>query len=332
VSKKRILFITSTRIGDAVLSTGLLNYLVESEPDAHFTVACGPIAAPLFKGVPRLERIITIEKKKGGAHWFSLWNKCAGHWWSMVVDLRSSAIAYLLPTFRRRALTPIKTDEHRLTRIARVLSISKPLQPKIWTTEEAEQMAAQEIPEVAGALLAVGPTANWVGKQWPIERFVELVERIIRPGAPLEGARVAVLGAAAERDMAQPLIDNLPERTVIDLVGHLDLLAVAACLRRSSLFIGNDSGLMHMSAAVGTPTLGLFGPSREEHYAPRGRFAATVRGDQSFFDIVNEPTFDHLAPVSYMKSLTVDRVEEAALALIKDVQAAAASDGNTYVK
>lgn len=328
MSKKRILFITSTRIGDAVLSTGLLNHLVDSEPDAHFTVACGPVATPLFKGVPRLERIIPIEKKKGGAHWLSLWGNCVGRWWSMVVDLRSSAIAYLLPTLRRRALTPIKTDEHRLTRIARVLSISNPVQPKIWITEEAKEMAAQKIPEEDGPLLAIGPTANWVGKQWPIERFLELVERLTAPGAPFKGARVAVFGAATERDMAQPLIDRLPARAVLDLVGHLDLLAVAACLKRSSLFIGNDSGLMHMSAAVGTPTLGLFGPSREEHYAPRGKFAATVRGDQSFFDIVNEPTFDHLAPVSYMKSLTVDRVEEAALDLIKNVQAAPTPDGN----
>ena len=57
-----ILFVSATRIGDAVLSTGLLSYLVERYPDARFTIAAGPVAAPLFEAVPRLERIIVIDK------------------------------------------------------------------------------------------------------------------------------------------------------------------------------------------------------------------------------------------------------------------------------
>jgi ADP-heptose:LPS heptosyltransferase len=56
----------------------------------------------------------------------------------------------------------------------------------------------------------------------------------------------------------------------IDLVGRLSLPEVAACLRRCRLFIGNDSGLMHIAAAAGTPTLGLFGRSRADEYAPAG--------------------------------------------------------------
>ncbi len=64
----RILFITATRIGDAVLSTGLLDHLIGENPEARVTVACGPMAAPLFEAVPNLERILVLEKQAFSLH------------------------------------------------------------------------------------------------------------------------------------------------------------------------------------------------------------------------------------------------------------------------
>jgi len=55
---ERVLFITSTRIGDAIINSGVLAHLIETRPEARFTIACGPLAASLFREVPRLERII----------------------------------------------------------------------------------------------------------------------------------------------------------------------------------------------------------------------------------------------------------------------------------
>jgi len=60
----KILFITANRVGDAVLTTGLLAWLVERYPDASFTIACGPYGADLFRATPRLERLIVMKKKK----------------------------------------------------------------------------------------------------------------------------------------------------------------------------------------------------------------------------------------------------------------------------
>ena len=88
----KILYITSTRIGDAVLSTGLLGWLVEHLPEARVTIACGPLAAPLFAAVPGLERVIVLRKRPGGLHWLDLWRACLGVRWGLVVDLRRSAI------------------------------------------------------------------------------------------------------------------------------------------------------------------------------------------------------------------------------------------------
>jgi ADP-heptose:LPS heptosyltransferase len=75
--------------------------------------------------------------------------------------------------------------------------------------------------------------------------------------------------------MAAPVLAALGDRAV-DLVGNLSLPEAAAVLARCALFVGNDSGLMHLSAAAGAPTLGLFGPSPADHYAPAGPRAAAA--------------------------------------------------------
>ena len=82
----------------------------------------------------------------------------------------------------------------------------------------------------------------------------------------------------------------------------------AAQLSLAKLYIGNDSGLMHVASAVKTPTIGLFGPSREEVYGPYGEKSAFVRSNLSFDEIVHQPHYDYLAPISWMKELPIEKV------------------------
>ena len=119
----------------------------------------------------------------------------------------------------------------------------------------------------------------------------------------MPGARPAIFAGpgAAERAMAAPVLAALPG--AIDLVGQLSLPEAAACLARCTLFIGNDSGLMHLAAAAGAPTLGLFGPTPASEYAPTGRCAAVAQAPG--------PPGD--APID---SLPVADVVAAALALL----------------
>jgi ADP-heptose:LPS heptosyltransferase len=312
---QNVLFITATRIGDAVLASGLLARLVETMPTARFTIACGPAAAPLYQAVPRLARLIVIRKqRRAGNHWLKLWGETVGTRWDLVVDLRSSALSWFLLTKQRRILSPIKTDEHRVIRLSRVLGSSAPIAPKLWASPEAEAQAEALVPRV-GLALALGPTANWHGKQWPIERFVALTQRLTAPGAPFADAPILVLGGLGERETAAPLLAALPPERRVDLVGTVDLLTAYACLARARLYIGNDSGLMHLAAASGIPTLGLFGPSPDAHYAPWGPLNAVVRGEP-FEAIVHAPDFDRFAPRSYMTAITVDAALDAALALL----------------
>ena len=271
----RILFITSTRIGDAVLSTGIIDHLMRAHPDARFTIAVGRVAEGVFRRMPALDRLIPIEKKRFGLHWLGLWATVAFTRWDLVVDLRGSAIAWLLLAKRRAVMRGGRRPGHRLLHIAQTRGISPAPRPVAWFGP-AEAAKAESLLPPGGPVLALGPTANWVRKVWPPDRFLTLARLLTGPGGALEGARIAVLGGpgAQERDMAAPVLAGLPG--AIDLVGTLDLPEAAAVLARCALFVGNDSGLMHLSAATGTPTVGLFGPTPASEYAPVGARALAV--------------------------------------------------------
>ncbi len=275
----RILFVTANRLGDAVLSTGLLDHLIRRHPEARITVACGPVAEGVFARMPNRERTIVLAKRRFRAHWLGLLARVLPRRWDLVVDLRGSALAWVLLARRRAVMRGGRRPGHRIGHLAAVLGLAAaPPRPVAWTDAADRARAAALLPEDGGRpWIGLGPTANWSRKTWPAERFLALFRALSAPDGPLPGARAAVFGGPgeAERAMAGPVLAGLPEGSA-DLVGRLGVPEAAAALGRCALFVGNDSGLMHLAAAVGTPTLGLFGPTPAEEYGPVGRRAAAV--------------------------------------------------------
>jgi len=312
-----ILFVTATRIGDAVLSTGLLSHLIGRYPMARLTIAAGPVAAPLFEAVPQLEQLEVIQKRRWSAHWLPFYAAVATRRWDLVVDLRGSALAWLLRAGERRVMAKGDAREHRVRQLARLFRLDPPPSPQLWTAPRHDRAAAALIPPGA-PVLAIGPAANWRGKEWRAERFAALAHRLTVADGLLPGWRVAVLAAAHERRQAEPVLAAIPLNRRIDLVGKVDLLTAAAVLRHCALFIGNDTGLMHIAAASATPTLGLFGPSPSDQYAPWGQHAALVRSvdrPEALFG----PCFDHRTTDTLMDGLSVDDAEAAACRLWRSV-------------
>jgi heptosyltransferase III len=322
IGEMRILFVTATRIGDAVLSTGLLSHLLDFYPTARLTIAAGPVAAPLFAAVPRLERILVVEKRRWSMHWLPLYLAVATRRWDLVVDLRGSALAWLLLAAERRVMAKGDPSEHRVRQLGRLFDLDPPPNPRLWTAAH-HKAAAEALLPPGGPILAIGPAANWRGKQWRAERFAELALRLTAADGPLPSARVAVLAAAHEREQTEPLLIAIPPPQGINLVGKVDLLTAAAILRRCALFVGNDTGLMHMAAASGTPTLGLFGPSPSVKYAPWGERAAWV-GSVDPPEAMFGPGFDHRTTDTLMDGLSVDAVEMAVRRLWRSVESLAA--------
>ena len=253
----------------------MLDHLVRTYPDARFTIACGPAVTTLFDRVPNRERTLVVVKHKNDSHWFKLWRQVAFTFWDLVVDFRGSAIAYLVPTRRRAVLR--RTPGRKYEQYAAMLGIDPPPLPTVWTAPADQARAAALLPN--RPVIGFGATANWGPKVWPADRFAALFARLAQ--GPLPGATAAIFAGpgAAERQMAQPLLDALP--SAVDLCGQLTLPEAAACIQRCDLYVGNDSGLMHLAAATGTPTIGLCGTTidRAEEMSPAGRRAAWVLAD-----------------------------------------------------
>jgi heptosyltransferase-3 len=305
---KRILFITSNRLGDAVLSTGLLDHILTTWPEAKVTIACGPLPSSLFAGYPALDEVIAFRKEKYNRHWIKLWAKLVGRKWDVVVDLRNSAISRLIPAGQRFIYGGhIPHDLHKVKQNARAMKLDYVPSPKLWFTEAQKNKAAELVPE-GGPVLGIGPTANWAGKIWPAERFIELIGILTAPDGILPGARVAVFAAPGEEGQAIPVFNSIPQDRRIDVIAKGDPATAAAALARCNLYIGHDSGLMHSAAAAGTPTVGLFGPSWPHLYGPWGELTTLVKTPENFDQLIAFDGYDPKTVGSLMTSLNVGDV------------------------
>jgi ADP-heptose:LPS heptosyltransferase len=314
-----ILFVAPSRIGDAVLASGLIRSLVDEIPGARLTLVASELTAPLYAEVPGLRRVIVMRKQPFSGHWFSLWNAVRGEPWGLVVDLRGSGLASVLRPRRRAVHRPGGLPVHKVVEAARLLKLEDaPPSPYLYTSPEIEARA-EALTRGLSPILAIAPAANWVGKTWPAERFGLVARDLLGPRGPLAGGRLMLLGGAEDREIVASLRSAFPQDRLIDLAGREGLLTSYAAVKRARLFIGCDSGLMHMAAAAGAPTLGLFGPSDERLYAPWGTKARIVRGARSFEEIrAQDPRLNQ--QLCHMMELRVEAVLAAARALFADTE------------
>ncbi len=148
---------------------------------------------------------------------------------------------------------------------------------EVWTSRDNERFAQDLLSQYGIAptdfLIALAPGAAWAYRRWPADRFVEL-------GRWLQdnyGATILIFAAKGEQDIAGQIERELQGRLTINLAGKTSLLEMAAILKHCKLFIGNDSGPMHIAAASGVPSVGLFGPGEYERFRPWGKDHETVR-------------------------------------------------------
>lgn len=192
-----------------------------------------------------------------------------------------------------------RLDGRKHEQFAAVLGVSPAPLPVVWTAAADRARAAALLP-AGRPIIGLGPTANWAPKTWPAERFATLFHALA--AGPLPGAVPLILAGPGpqERALAAPLAALLPD--AIDTTGQLSLPEAAACLQRCAVYIGNDSGLMHLAAAAGTPTVGLCATTRDraDEFQPTGPRARWAMGTGPHMtdislDIALEATLEMLA-------------------------------------
>lgn len=309
-----ILFITATRIGDAVLSTGLVDYMHREYPDGKVTVACGTLCASLFEGFPNVVRVIPMTKRPMHGHWADVWKQVAGTRWDIVVDLRNSAVSRLIWADKRYVFRrQVDRKAHKVVQAAQVMGLTVVPAPTLHFTAEQLDFAKRMVPD-GGPVLAVGPAANWIGKTWPADNFIQVIKWMTGPGGVMDGARVAVFAAPGEEAQARPVLESIPLDRRIDVIAKGTPGQAAAAISRCRFYIGNDSGLMHAAAACGVKTVGVYGPSYPHLYRPWGPHTAYAATPETFDELIDFPGYDpKTLGRTLMGSLTVDAVKQAVL-------------------
>ena len=305
-----ILFVAPSDLSEAVLASGLLKKLHDEAPNPRFTIVANRKVAALYENMPKVERLVKTERKPSARRWLGLLGPIRARRWSLVVDMPGGVITGRLRprgALRRRSSEPA----HKLIEAARLMRLDdEPPEPFLFTSEATDARAAA-LTAGRGPILAVAPTADWVGKTWPVERFAEVARRLL--GGPLKGGRLMLVGAPRG-----PEFESL--RMIKDLtidLSRADLLTTFAALKEVRLFIGNDAGFAQLAAAAGAPTLVLFGPSDDRLWRPWGDNVRVVRGARTLDEIRKvDPTLS--AQVRHMVDLSADSVLAAAESLLEE--------------
>src|SRR5690606_27530391 len=187
-----------------------------------------------------------------------LWRQVVGARWDLVIDIRGSALSYLIPAKRRVVYNRSwETGQRKVEMVSKMMGAPGPLDPEIFLDEQSHaDRQAVLAPQLEGGsgpgpILALAPIAHQPGKSWPADRWGELVERL-KAEPRFDGWRFMPVGGPGDRPPATPALEAAGRRG-IDCVGKGDILCSAAAIDRATLFVGNDSGLMHVSAALGRP-------------------------------------------------------------------------------
>lgn len=307
-----ILYVAEADPELAVMSSGVLAYLVEAMPQATFVVVGSPASAPLFADTPRLTKLLVLDKESR-LDWIKLWDQVRHTKWGLVVDMRGSALANKLKRSKRAVRCKDAPGVHHVEGAARALMLDETPPPRLFTGDETEAAVAALIPAGEGPILAVGPCADWVGKQWPPDRFVKVAAALLAADGPMAKGRLMLVGDDHDRDAIQTVRSAVPRSRMIELQGRLTPLQTVAALRRADLYIGNDSLWTQLAVAAGVPTLAAFGPSDETVRGPWG--GVTVRGPRTLDEFrALDPNLNQ--QLNHMIDVPADRVLKAARTML----------------
>jgi len=307
-----ILFVAEVDPVEAVLSSGVLAFLVEAMPHASFTVVGSPDSAPLFADTPNLLRLLVLEKESR-LDWMKLWNQLRHTSWGLIVDMRGSTLASRLRRQKRAIRGPDEPGLHAVEQAARVLKLDEVPSPRLFISEENRSAAEALVPVSDGPILAVGPGSDWIGKVWPAERFAKVAGPLLADDGPLAGGRLMIVGADTDRDHAHTARLAVSRDRVIELQGRLTPLQTCAALARADLYLGCDSLWTQLAVAAGVPSLAVFGPSDETARGPWG--GVSVRGPRTVEELrALDPNLNQ--EIQHLIDLPVDRVLKAARSLL----------------
>ncbi len=306
----RILVFRLERVGDLLMARPGLRLLRQRFVEASIDLVVGSWNRPLAGLFPEVDAVQTLDlpwvargdRSSSASEIFSRLREWRRTDYDLAVNFEGDIRSHLLlraSGARRRAgfaqagggplldtVAPYDSGRHsawNTLRLAALVCGTEPTDaalavPRLVPPNEARVYATALLtrPRPAGRLIGVHPSAGRRIKQWPPEALAAVATTL----AHAERATVVVTGSLADRPIADAFLSALgPDIPVVNLTGTLDLVQLAAVLQQLNLFLGCDSGPMHLAAAVGTPVVAVFGPSDPARWGPLGGPADSVRVD-----------------------------------------------------
>jgi heptosyltransferase I len=288
----KILLLKPSSLGDVVQALPVLRLLKRQLPASQIYWWIDSHLASLLEGDPDLAGVVRFERRRWAAprHWGEMWR--AVRWlrqqdFDWVIDLqclmRSGIFAWLAngklsigldePREGARGFydliiqrpSPLTHAADWYLRVLPALGVPADgdfqwLPPRPAVAESVRR----QWPVAAARWIVLQPGARWINKRWPAESYAELV-RLLAPAKP--GFRFAVLGGQEDRPLGEVIARADPARC-LDLTGRLSLPEMVEWIRLSQLMVTNDTGPMHVAAALGTPVVALLGPTEPRRTGP----------------------------------------------------------------
>lgn len=276
----RILVITLSNLGDIILTTPVISALRWKFPQAEITVLVGPKGAELFSGCQTVNKVLLYDKHASLIWKIKLVLGLLKKRFDLVVDLRHTAIPYLIfPRYR----TPLHSDRNifpmrdRHFALVKNLISHNTLQNRFdFFSEENMKQAESKLHKFLGEMsnlqwIVVAPGAGSGLKRWDVQKFAWLAQYFIQ-----KNKIVLLVGSGGEHDLGQR-ITQVAHQNVHNLMGEFSIREVAAIVSKAELVVSNDSAIMHLAHELGQPVVGIFGPTNDKKYGPVGPNARIVR-------------------------------------------------------
>lgn len=297
----KVLILKPSSLGDVVQALPLLRLIKRRFPDAQVSWWVSSDLVSLFDGDPDLTRVVPFSRKAWASprHWGEFvrtLRDARSERYDWVLDLQGLARSAAFTWFANGEVSVGLDDMREGASLVYDFAVQRP-SPQAhaveWYLEVLDAMGVPRgwdfewlpvRPELAGEvevrlqghggpLVTLCPGARWMTKRWPVEYFGELMARIAKRHSD---ARFAIIGGRGDRDMGETLAKADPERC-IDLTGRTSLLGMVEWIRRSRMLITNDTGPMHVGAALRLPVVGLFGPTDPRQTGPFGQIDKAIQ-------------------------------------------------------
>lgn len=269
-SVERILLVSLSNIGDAILTTPVLEVLHRHWPQARLTLLVGPRAVALFERDPRVAEVIPYEKQMTALKRLQWLYRLRAARYDVVVDLRNSLLPYwmgarLTSPFFRPAPRHVHRSQVHLDLVRRMGIDCNGASMHLYAGPEDEAEIDHRLAAIpAGApVIAVAPGARSHIKRWRADYFARVCDRLIEQSA----AQIILVGDSQDHPIAQEVIQKM-HHPVLDWTGRTSLREMVALFKRTSLVLTNDSACLHIAAAVGAPLVAIFGPTDPVKYGP----------------------------------------------------------------